>query len=573
MSTREKKKDYEKFKSLRLNEIKKYTDDEIIKGYNSSGTCGNWLKYITNEQKEDFLSALYTERPSLEGKIIVVRKIEHVIPGHYEDLEILDILMYGDNINYNNLILLSRIYSDAKGISGSNRNMIREFLNDKSLFYYLKTTRINKNIIPEFHGKKFFWKISSDDKTNGIIDVMGLKPLVVQLQIPGGNYERVLCSNNVYSYIKNPLGEYFFNEKTKTFDIAPIRHMYTSFESVDEYYNWTHNHVSYLEERCFFETMLNYSTRYMYYDLDIKLDKLTNKNLDDFRELAELVKDKVISNSILLIYYLFGIMTDINQDVIITTSHKEGVKYSYHIKFNNCKLKNYKDCKEFYNQAIISGSIDYIPNRQNDHNYYNKGQLCPFSPEELSMIDHSVYSSTQQMRTIGSTKIYNNRPIIFADTFKFWDIDVIRPNFEPPPSRISKNIWEDIQRYRLSFITVPLSYQIGHKGFILCKDNSIQNKNYSKQDIGDLDPDDVINKFKTTYPEYINVFDLNGYYYNENKNKIFLKRLLPHKCIVCHKHVSNCNKEVHTSQNLYINISTASQKLYIKCFNFRKNRR
>jgi len=197
--------------------------------------------------------------------------------------------------------------------------------------------------------------------------------LIIQLKIPGGTNILKSGSDGKYEYLETPLGEYGWDNTSMSYVKTDSINVYTYFNKIKDYINWSHDNI-FPEERCFYETILNHNNRAMYYDIDVNFEKDYSKNTNEKKELLisnaippssdpteevgtlynkmELIKDKIISNTIMIIYNLFGIETDIVNDVVIKTSYLEGIKYSCHIKFNNCIFKNYQDCIELYNKVI-----------------------------------------------------------------------------------------------------------------------------------------------------------------------------------------------------------------------------
>ena len=84
----------------------------------------------------------------------------------------------------------------------------------------------------------------------------------------------------------------------------------------------------------------------------------------------------------------FNVIIDISTDILIFTSHNENKK-SYHIIIDHYYHMNNLEAKAFYNEIISK-----------------------ISPNFTKFIDHSVYSSIQQYRIVGSQKVNSNRPKI-----------------------------------------------------------------------------------------------------------------------------------------------------------------
>lgn len=129
------------------------------------------------------------------------------------------------------------------------------------------------------------------------------------------------------------------------------------------------------ELRCFYEIILGEYPSKPHFDLDMSVHEPYQEVFNNLiHSIISTLKEK-------------GIILNLEKDICIYTSNKDE-KVSYHIVINNYCHSNNKEAKSFYFNVM-----NKLPPE-----YFAKG-----------WIDKSVYSPTQQFRTLGSHKIYSNR--------------------------------------------------------------------------------------------------------------------------------------------------------------------
>lgn len=143
------------------------------------------------------------------------------------------------------------------------------------------------------------------------------------------------------------------------------------------------------ELRCFYEIILGEYPNKPHFDMDMSIHEPYEQVFND------------LINGIIATLKEKDITLNLEKDFCIYTSNKDE-KISYHIVINNYCHNNNKEAKAFYFNVM-----NKLPPE-----YFAKG-----------WIDKSVYSPTQQFRTLGSHKIGSKRYKTLLHTWKFFNTE------------------------------------------------------------------------------------------------------------------------------------------------------
>lgn len=264
--------------------------------------------------------------------------------------------------------------------------------------------------------------------------------------------------------------------------------------------------------KSFFEVILGNFKQKPHFDIDIKPIYI-NENLDLF---CEKLLDKLITSCINVLSTK-GINIIIERDILIYDSNGED-KRSYHLVINNYSHSNNYEAKEFYRLVVEN---------MNDEKY-------------SQFIDHMVYSTKQQFRTLYSSKIGSNRYKKFNREFKY-------------NGKMYEHLYlEDVDEKSVKIIdfTESLVSWTGDCDFI---------PNFLKYDENKL----VKFNYNFTNEEQEQCFKLLEKYYNPipfnfvevNNNMIILKNCGGYECIICNS--------IHDNQNPYM--YTINGSVFFNC--------
>ena len=261
------------------------------------------------------------------------------------------------------------------------------------------------------------------------------------------------------------------------------------------------------EDQVFYEYMLEYEPRVVYFDLDVD-----TKEFEYSFEEAELLKDRLIEVVIEEIKVQFSIHVDIEKDLVVFTSHGDK-KFSYHILIRSCRM-TYK-CVEKFCMPIIKQV-------RKEFKLTNGREV---------FLDDSVYSRRQAMRVLGSTKLGKTRPKTFNETFMYKGSEI---NHKYPMEILS------VGHKRLVQLTESL---ISHKGLheipevtIATTEDEVQTVNSETFNVDNLE--DILKE----NPWIKDQFNL-----RPREGGVYLERKCSGECPACKK--AERGSYVHESQN------------------------
>jgi len=298
--------------------------------------------------------------------------------------------------------------------------------------------------------------------------------------------------------------------------------LFALFNSYVELYNYQMQISP--DQRYFYEIIFGNLPQKPHFDIDVKeSDCPEGKELE---KLGDIVKDEVITH-ILNVGKENGINFSLEKDILIYTSHGK-TKRSYHIVIHHYCHSNHEQAKVFY-KAVTS----------------------KMTAENRFYVDHSVYSSKQNFRLLGSQKIGSYRPKIFCETYSFlgkeikhiYDVDFRSP-----------------QHKQLEYFKISLVSWISECEYLPCFQDESQRERYITQridmDYGDLSDASVeeaiqiMNKKRkmegSKFP--FAVREVRG-------NVISLRRLRPSWCYICER--------THEHENPYLLIM--GKDVYFYC--------
>lgn len=286
--------------------------------------------------------------------------------------------------------------------------------------------------------------------------------------------------------------------------------------------------------KCFYEIILGECLQKPHFDLDIVLNELEIIERKD-----EIVLNDLI-NAIVLILGKKNIVLNLEKDICIYSSHGE-TKKSYHIVINSYCHSNNKEAKAFY--------------------YAVMGEL----PEEYfkkKLIDHAVYSKTQQFRTYQSSKFGSKRVKEIVQEWKYNGEIIKHINHEIPEDENHNfliNFEESMITARTSTCKILPIFEI------------IELNDYSKGE--DLDRDLAMEAIQLLAHKAGTTPEDRMFPYRFDKIDgpfVILKRVKPSKCQLCnriHQHQNPYLLIVPETKNVFFHCRRASpkQKLYVGC--------
>jgi hypothetical protein len=155
---------------------------------------------------------------------------------------------------------------------------------------------------------------------------------------------------------------------------------------------------------------------------------------DDFRNilsshthLGNYILSKVITNTV-KIFKKKGIILKTETDILVYQSHRTG-KTSYHLVINNYCHQNNIEAKQLYNKVVKYVKRDIKSETKNsDAEIKSIISLLPYQ----KIIDNSVYSRTQQFRTVESHKPGTSFTKKFIKSLNLPDLQIDHKYVEEP---------------------------------------------------------------------------------------------------------------------------------------------
>ena len=223
----------------------------------------------------------------------------------------------------------------------------------------------------EFNGHRWYHRLveNSESRIPSLMKNYNLKQLSRMVSV-------CFTPNfNPFSQIKVPY---------LTEDGSHVR-LYSSFRTYTYLFGFINLYS--LEDRTFYELIFGEIDQKLHFDVDIS---------DELLPSAENIKDELIKSIYNVLREVCDVELDVEEDVLIFTSHSNSKK-SYHVIIDNYKVKNNIECKYFYTLCL-----------QGIQENYRKA------------IDHAVYGSRQNFRLLGCTKSGVYRPKIFNKEFELF---------------------------------------------------------------------------------------------------------------------------------------------------------
>lgn len=310
------------------------------------------------------------------------------------------------------------------------------------------------------------------------------------------------------------------------------KNLYTVFDSYIEFAIYQQKMPP--EKRCFYENIMGDYPQKPHFDIDISITQYPNID-------PELIKDSLISN-LIDIFKEIGITLNLYKDLLIFTSHGKE-KYSYHVVINNyCHINN-KEAKALYKLVTNRMPSDYV-----------------------KFIDHSVYSSKQQFRVVGSQKLGSRRPKILNDTWYYQNNKIQHQYPELPEDDDHRTIIQleiSLVSYTKNCTLIP-SLLSNLRNNSSNESDSI--KLHDPSSCPDYDTEEDISK-ELAIRALQMCADLAGmswqdrsfpYVINSIKGSmIMLKRTRPSKCRICNR--------IHEHENPYLYVSGIDRCVYFHC--------
>jgi hypothetical protein len=304
---------------------------------------------------------------------------------------------------------------------------------------------------------------------------------------------------------------------------TPELHLFNAYES------YLHFIMAYqnipMEERHFYEIIVGTWEQKPHFDLDFKTENGVFITLKPDGSPVSYTPNQILELLIDAIEKVLDehhIAINLETDLLIYSSCL-GDKNSYHLILNNWYHRNNENAKGFY-QAVISK----IPTELNNN----------------KLIDGSVYSTTQQFRILGSTKVGTYRPKILIDKFSYKG-KIVEHKY-PKLDEISKDEKDKqiyVSMFEESLITQTYS----------C--NALPNFAQEKEKIQYTN-----NTYYQVTPE-IASFSLDQLLGKENykiskikDGLIILQRIRPSQCGIC--------KRVHENENPYLQVTVTGNINY-----------
>lgn len=170
------------------------------------------------------------------------------------------------------------------------------------------------------------------------------------------------------------------------------------------------------EERCYFEVIQGKYSQKPHFDVDISFKKIKKDYGDILGDMVDIsfadkIKDCLITNIIKKLETL-GVKININEDILLYTSHGED-KRSFHVIVNNyCHSDNIQ--ARYFRDEVV----ELVKNSLFDDNV-----VVSFKKNSIDIvsviIDMSVYSSLQQFRIVSCQKYGTNRIKYFNEIFNY----------------------------------------------------------------------------------------------------------------------------------------------------------
>ena len=294
---------------------------------------------------------------------------------------------------------------------------------------------------------------------------------------------------------------------------------YALFNSYIELFQYQSNFP--LDGRHFYEIIMGDSSQKPHFDIDIKRSQCPKgKDLD---ELGRDVKDDLIAG-ILTVGEENGVAFSLTKDILVYTSHGES-KLSYHIIIHHYCHSNHKQAKAFY-KAVTS--------KMNDEN--------------AIYVDHSVYSSRQNFRILGSQKISSYRPKRFCEVYTFRGKEIIHDYDIPFRSEKHK----ELESFKISLIS-----WISECEYLPSFQDDYEREQYVKQhiekDYGDISQGELKEAIQIIDSRRAALGSKFPFVVREVKgNIISLRRLRPSWCSICaRKHEHENPYAMVVDNNLY----------------------
>lgn len=273
--------------------------------------------------------------------------------------------------------------------------------------------------------------------------------------------------------------------------------------------------------RTFYEIILGEFPQKIHFDIDIDIHV-------EAKDIDKKILNDLINSVIKLVPEI-----KVEKDVCIYSSHGEKKK-SYHLIINHFCHKNNEEAKSFYYKVMSTLPKEYFENQ---------------------LIDSSVYSKTQQFRTLGSTKIAANRVKIFHEKWIFNDTiieHIYDEEYEDEKTKFLVQFEESIVSARFSNCKLLPSFE---------KPAEFEKKTQTNYEKGeDIDYElavEAINllahsmNIEATDPNFPFKFD------KIEAPFIILKRVKPSRCRIC--------KRVHEHQNPYLFITPKEKYVFYHC--------
>ena len=283
-----------------------------------------------------------------------------------------------------------------------------------------------------------------------------------------------------------------------------------------------------IPKRTFFEIIIGDGSQKPHFDLDFKLTDLPVEIN------PESVKDRLV-NSIISVLTSHNINIDINRHILMYTSHGE-FKQSYHIIIDGYYHTDNIEAREFYNLVV-----DTLP--ENEKKY----------------IDHSVYSTLQNFRIVGSQKLNSGR-IKHFNTEWIFKGNTIKYKYTKRPETEQHRM---ILNLEVSLISNVKSCSQ------LSPFNPKPTQHHFTTDIeGDIDEDTgrlalqllaEVGGMPISDPRFPYQFS------DIQNNLVILKRISPSNCRICNR--------IHENENPFLAVNPKNMKVYFHCRRADENER
>lgn len=330
------------------------------------------------------------------------------------------------------------------------------------------------------------------------------------------NSHLIICYTPEYLPNQN---KKFLNHKGK-----PGR-IFALFDSYLEFYHFMNKYP--VNERSFYEVILGPFAQKPHFDIDIDRKTFEEKYpQENFELAADIIIQNVIKASIKVLDCLRQPVS-IAEDILVYSSHGQD-KRSFHLLVNNkCHADN-QEARAFA-ECVLHFFKEYTNNKY------------------AEFIDQSVYSSVQQFRILGSSKVGNTRYKIFNEKFMYENKQYTHIYNEPYANDKMKEL---VQLYEslIGFIS----------GCNLLP--SLVYKRSSTTDFSDI-PDIADDTVRDCIAIVKSKMDLSPFSLGEIKGRtIFLVRDYPSYCDTCER--------THHAENAFLAIRGG--KIYFDCRRWRE---